>query len=64
MDSDVVGIICKLTTIMEKNMSNRIPTCLGSGVFNLDTVVVREYPGGYGIFALLSSRNQFFINHF
>lgn len=47
MDSDVVGIIYKFTTIIEKNMSNRIPTCLGSGVFNLDTVVVREYPEGY-----------------
>ena len=47
MDSDVIGIIHKFTTIMDKNMSNRIPTCLGSGVFNLDTVVVREYPEGY-----------------
>lgn len=26
---------------------DRKPTCLGSGVFNLDTVVVREYPEGY-----------------
>lgn len=47
MDSDVVGIIHKFMTIMETNMTNRIPTCLGSGVFNLDTVVVREYPEGY-----------------
>ena len=25
MDSDVIGIIHKFTTIMDKNMSNRIP---------------------------------------
>ena len=28
----------------EMQLDSRIPVCLGAGVFNLDTVVVRHYP--------------------